>query len=399
LKNPRLVQQHRPFNFSPNLANEAVPVTSKLADRFCGKPWETFDAGLGGVVTACCPGWLPKHIGRLPQESVEAIWNSEAIQEIRASVLDGSFRHCRHANCPFIAAGTLPKKNEITDPFYRDVIDRGLTRCERGPTFYNLSYDDSCNLKCPSCRTDYVNVTSGPDYDERERIQARVIESIFSQPREQRVEVNITGSGDPFGSRLFREFLTSVDGAAWPNLVFHFMTNGVLFTPSYWKRIQGIRNNIGRVSVSFDAATAETYAVTRAGGHWAQLLENMQLLDQLRSEGVVKKLEAYFVVQERNFREVPAFVRLMDRFPAVDWIIFNLINNWGTFSATEFNEHAIWRNEHPLFADFMTMLRDPALAGERIFLGNVAPYRQRALDDLRPTAAHGAPPASMAAPA
>ena len=312
--------------------------------------------------------------------TVETIWKSEAIQEIRATILDGSFRKCRHANCPFIAAGTLPKRDEITDPFYRDVIDRGLTLCDRGPTFFNLSYDDSCNLTCPSCRTEYVSVTSGPAYDERARIQARVIDAIYARSPDERVEVNITGSGDPFGSKLFREFLTSIDGAARPNLVFHFMTNGVLFTPSYWRRIQGIRNNIGRVSVSFDAATAATYAVTRRGGNWEQLLENMQLLDQLRGEGVVKKLEAYFVVQGCNFQEMPDFVRLMDRYPALDWINFALINNWGTFSREEFDRHAIWRNEHPCYDAFMSMLRDPVLGSARVFLGNVAPYRARAIE-------------------
>ena len=376
---PRVVQPHRPFAYEPDLANDQVPVQRSLSDRFCATPWETFDVRFRGVVGACCPGYLPKPIGKLPEDTVESAWNSEAAQEIRASILDGSFRHCRAAVCPLIAGDSLPKRDEITDPFQRDIIDRGLVRAERPPRFYNLSYDESCNLSCPSCRTKQVSVTSGPEYEQLGKIQSRIFDAALAQPHDEPVEFNVTGSGDPFGSRIFREFLTSVDGRSWPNALFHFQTNGVLFTRSYWRRISGIRNNIGRVFVSIDAATPETYAITRRGGHWGQLLENMRLIDDLRREGIVRRLQVFYVVQAANYREMPALIRLLEQFPAVDWVNFSLISNWATFSDEEFRAHAIWRSDHPQFDDFLRVLRDPALSSQRIFWGNVLPYRERAL--------------------
>jgi sulfatase maturation enzyme AslB (radical SAM superfamily) len=382
MDNHKISEPPRPFTGDSDLSNADIPINHHLKDRFCSRPWEFFEIGLEGYTTACCPAWLPKLIGKLPEDSVQTVWNSESIQEIRESILDGSFKYCRPANCIFIASGTLPKRKKIFDPKLKKIINEHITIVQGGPKHYNLAYDESCNLSCPSCRTNHVNVTDGPEYDYRQKIHHRFLEAVFDHPHKKPVKVNITGAGDPFGSKLFRNFLTTIEGADYPNVVFDFQTNGVMFTKKYYKQMSRIKHNIGRVAVSFDAAKQSTYAITRRGGDWDQLLENMLLLNELRQKRIIKRLSADYVVQALNYREMPEFVDLLDQYRAVDTISFSLINNWGSYSADEFKRHAIWQTNHPEFSNFLKVLCDPALSSRRIFWGNVYPYRVKAIKSL-----------------
>jgi sulfatase maturation enzyme AslB (radical SAM superfamily) len=358
--------------------NPDVAVESDLHGRFCSRPWEFLEIGLSGVAWACCPAWLPKPIGKMPEQSLEQIWNSKTICEIRQSILDGSFKYCKPANCPLVATKALPRVEEISDSKLKKVIHEKITVLEHYPIYYNLCYDDSCNLSCPSCRGTRINFTHGPEYEARVKIHERLLEAVFSKPHKEFIQLNITGSGDPFGSKLFREFLTSIDGTKYPNVVFNFQTNGVMFTRKYYESISGIHKNIGQVAVSFDAATSETYSMTRRGGDWYQLLENTELINDLRKNNVVKKLSADYVVQQLNFKEMPAFISLLDRYKAIDVISFSLINNWGTYPEEEFKHHAIWKADHPEHQQFLETLRDPLLSSNLVFWGNVLPYRQKA---------------------
>jgi len=54
----------------------------------------------------------------------------------------------------------------------------------------------------------------------------------------------VTGSGDPFGSKLFREFLFNTNGKDFPNVLFNLQTNGVMFTPKYWDKMKDTNYNL-----------------------------------------------------------------------------------------------------------------------------------------------------------
>ena len=107
-------------------------------------------------------------------------------------------------------------------------------------------------------------------------------------------------------------------------------TNGVLLTPRIWQRMKGVHRNISSIIISFDAATEETYGVTRRGGHWTTLLANSARMGELRTSGEVKKLRFDFVVQKANFREMKAFVQLTQSLGA-DCAYFSRLLDWGTW--------------------------------------------------------------------
>src|SRR5262249_54097618 len=150
----------------------------------------------------------------------------------------------------------------------------------------------------------------------RKSIQDKVIRSVFGAPHDRHVSVTITGSGDPFGSRLFRELLFSLDGAQYPNVKIVLHTNGVALTPAVWNKLQRIHGNIAKIMVSVDAGNEADYRITRRGGNWHVLMNNLEGLGRQRRQGAPYWLTLNLIVQRDNFRGIPDYVSIGKRIGA-----------------------------------------------------------------------------------
>jgi MoaA/NifB/PqqE/SkfB family radical SAM enzyme len=362
----------------PDIDTPADQVVS-LQGRFCENPFRQVDLEPNGAAFACCSAWLPTPMGNLRNKSLMELWNGNAMQKIRESIYDGSFRYCRHDRCPVIRNGMLPSlKDGEQDRDFGPAVKARRTTLENPPRYVNLVNDRSCNLYCPSCRTERINFNEGPEYEKAARLQARLLEPYLQAPHDREFEINITGSGDPFASRAYRELLYSLDGSLYPNMKIALQTNGVLLTPRNWERMRKIHANISTILISFDAATEETYGHTRRGGHWPTLIANCRRLGQLRARGELRHLRFDFVVQRENFREMPGFVRLAKELGA-DVAYFSRMLDWGTWPHFEYLERCPWETGHPLRQPFMAVLRDPVFDDPCVDLGNLSDYRAESL--------------------
>jgi sulfatase maturation enzyme AslB (radical SAM superfamily) len=377
--------KYRMFNSSIRSRLPSAAVTgpqqapTPLQGRFCQNPFKQIDLEDSGVAFTCCSSWLPTPIGNLNHSPVMEMWNGSVIQSIRESILDGSFRYCRHDRCPVIQNGELPTLEEAAkDPLFTRIIEEKRTVVDRPPVFVNLVNDRSCNLYCPSCRTERINHQAGPKSQEIDRIQDRLLEPYLSEPNDLFFILSITGSGDPFSSRVYRNLLYSLDGSDFPNMQIALQTNGVLLTPRNWQRMQAVHQNIVSVIVSFDAATEVTYGITRRGGHWQTLLENSAHMGDLHQRGEVRTLRFDFVVQKANFREMNAFVHLA-RSLGAGRAYFSQLFNWGTWSRDQFMDQCVWEKGHPLFEEFMEVLRDPLFDDPFVDMGNMSTFREMAI--------------------
>jgi MoaA/NifB/PqqE/SkfB family radical SAM enzyme len=326
-----------------------------LARRFCSAPFETLETAPGGDVYFCCPAWLPVPIGNINAEGATEVWNSPAAQEIRESVLDGTYRYCSRVHCPKLSAGALPHRSEVTDRRLRRVIDSGVTRLDDGPKRVVLSHDRSCNLSCPSCRTGRI-LARKAEQARLNRMADTVLLPLLSNARRLRV----TSGGDPFGSAHFQYVLRHLDRSSNPDLRLDLQTNGILLTPRLWERLK-LEGRVDQLIVSVDAAEPDTYATVRRGGHFGTLLGNLAFMSALRRERRIRRLRLDFVVQAANFREMPAFVDLARSF-AADGVKFQMIRSWGTWTPEEFARQDIGDPAHPEYADFLAVLRDGRLA-------------------------------------
>jgi len=350
-----------------------------LAGRFCPAPFRQVDLYDSGKAYCCCSSWLPTPMGDLRQSELLDLWNNPVMQRIRESIYDGSFRYCRHSVCPAILNDSLPHLRDAEkDPeFGADVLAR-RTVLSTPPLLLNLCNDKSCNLWCPSCRTVRINHQSGPEYIFHKELQDRLLKPYLSAPTDREFTLSITGSGDPFASKVFRELLYGLDGSLFPNMRINLQTNGVLLTPRNWQRMHRIHDNIAAIFISLDAASETTYDITRRGGHWGHLLQNCARLGELRARGEIRHLRFDFVVQDANFREMTAFVQLAREFGA-DRAYFSRLMNWGTWSQSDFLAQCPWLPDHPSHEEFQAVLCDPALEDPLVDLGNLTELCNEAL--------------------
>lgn len=353
-----------------------MPTAERL---FCTKPFEWFEVtqlnGRGGVYL-CCPSWLDRPVGQLQHESVAEIWNGKAAQEIRRSILDGSFKYCNGARCPYLQTRTGPvtRVEDVTDDRLKAVIENDLTVLPYGPPKVICTYDQSCNLSCPSCRTKLI-VERG----DHEQAILRIQNTLQTEALNEADFLHITGSGDPFGSPYFRRWLQSMKKQDMPQLEWiHLHSNGLLWTPKMWQSIsEDVRQLIKSAEISIDAATAATYAVNRRGGNFETLLKNLGFISTLRRDGPLAFLKISMVVQANNFMEMPDFVRLGQR-SNCDQVYFSQLVNWGTFAENEFARRAIHRPTHPQHAAFIDVLQDEIFNEPIVDLGNLTETRKAA---------------------
>ncbi len=343
---------------------------------FCSKPFNWFEI-TGGTsrradVYLCCNSWISGPAGNLLDQSAAEIWNGEAAQSLRRSILDGSFSQCNASRCPHLNTVTGPVEfaDSITDNRMRSVIDQGLTELEWGPQDINCAYDRSCNLSCPTCRpAPFMETDRAEEFKE---IQRGLERDVLPQAR----SLYITGSGDAFGSPHFNRWLRTMQLDRQADLHIHLHTNAQLWTPKMWRQVPDeVKRAINSAEISIDAARPETYSVNRRGGDFDRLLENLEFIAQLRANEELYHLKFSMVVQLNNFREMPDFVRLGKRFGA-DTVYFGKLIDWSVFSRPVFLFRSVHRPDHPQHQELLDVLADPVFDDEIVELGNLSDLRK-----------------------
>ena len=217
----------------------------------------------------CCPGWLNEDI--YETNSIKDNFNSKKAQEIRNSILDGSYKYCDSEQCPhlnalkqdkFIDNRLVPKTKETLKK-YKPISEIGIV---------NFCFDKSCNLQCPSCRSEFINYL-GKDRDGVDEKLRQVNEELSGTIK----KLYLSGSADPFYSKSFRQFLINFNPDAYPKLKnIHLHTNGILWTDQLWERMNSIHPYVKSCEISIDAATKDTYEnKTRIGGKWEIRLQQL----------------------------------------------------------------------------------------------------------------------------
>lgn len=278
----------------------------------------------------CCPSWLPVNVW--DGKSIKSSFHSKKAKEVRESILDGSYKYCDSKQCPALAGLLNNKpnkkfipKNKKTEEYFRNKQDIGRV---------NFCFDSSCNFQCPSCRLELINYKG----IQRQQVEKKLIE--VNDELSKEVEfLYLSGTADPFYSKSFRLFLENIDKNKFSKLKnIHLHTNASLWNKSMWLKLKKAHKFIKSCEISIDAATKNTYEnVTRIGGNWDTLLNNLSFIVKIPS---IEEYRFSFVVQNENFREMRSFYELIESFMKNTdkrySIFFNSIVNWGTFTEQEY---------------------------------------------------------------
>ena len=339
---------------------------SDKKDYVCAVPFFSLEMHMNKRLL-CCDSWLHK---KLPDNvSPKEAWLSPEADEIRDSILDGSYKHCDHQHCPALHQLTeIGPKGRLHPLYHKDKMPANLVAAiedyreeKHTPKTIQFAFDQSCNLACPSCRPFMIMYNSKQIAKVKEDIL--LLEEQYGETTEV---LYITPSGDPFISVAYRDFLRTFDPKRWPSLKnIHLHTNATYWTEKMWKSMPNVHPYVKTCEISIDAATKDTYEnKTRLGGNWDELMDNLDFIYTIKD---LKTIKVSFVMQQNNFTEINQFYHLMiSKFKEKASVYYGKIMDWGggTFTAKQYKEAAIWAPDHPDYDAFVKEIQRTLPAGQ-----------------------------------
>lgn len=298
----------------------------------CSRPWDTILIDKQGSCYACeCTAWLPQSIGNLRVQPLSDIIGSNMHRHLQDSIEDGTYRYCNQHQCSYIKDGSWPT--------HRPYDIQNL----------RLAIDDSCNLKCPSCRNELIFHKSGSKFDLGIQLADRINQ--WLDTFRERIMVHIGSDGDPFASHVYRHFMKHTPRK--DNISYSILTNGLMFK-EFHTQVPYVINNLKVLGVSMDGASKETYERLRLGGKWEKILEGLECMaKEKRKHGFTFII--HFVVQKDNYREMGAMVDLAERHGA-DRVWFSRIQDWSTDG--DFKARNIFDPAHSQHQDYRQHLKE-----------------------------------------
>lgn len=285
--------------------------------------------------TICCPYWNTTNLK--DSDDLLANWQSDKAEEIRSSMLDGTWKNCTEF-CPHLNKLLKTGKPGAHIIKLKDFDPKKYNKPKR----IKFCFDSACNLKCPSCRGMLI-----PNTDIRTIKSKKFFKNIEKGFADELEEIFTSGTGDPFYSKPTREYLQSITKEQYPKLksiILH--TNGVLWTPKVWNMMSNIHELVTQCEISIDAASKESYEKIRVNGKWETLVENLHFISKIPT---ITFYNLSFVAQQENYHEMEDFVKMINRiFEGNNYqIIFYKIADWGVMPQEEYNRKKIWDESHP----------------------------------------------------
>lgn len=294
----------------------------------CNMPFKSVSVDLNGNCLICiCDGWLPIPVGQVQDfKNLDELFLSPQAKLLQQDIQGKKFTWCAVDHCGI-------KNNHIT----------------LKENFLSINIDESCNLWCPSCRREQIMHLEGPTFEKKKNDVVRILEWLdqFEGP----ITIELSGNGDPLASSIIRPLFQNYKSK--PLQKFLLKTNGLLIKKQLLK--SSILKNIKTYSISVDAGTAEVYNKVRYGGSWTVLLENFDFLVSLGKE---KSVCLNFAAQKNNFRDIPNFVNLCNRYGFSGNI--HQLDDWGTWNNNDvlnpddwtikngtFIQHNVLDKQHP----------------------------------------------------
>lgn len=282
----------------------------------CNFPHRTLVVDWHGNCFICaCEAWLPITVGNIMDfDNLIDVWNTPT-----SKILQDDVNQKRFTNCAVDRCGILDSDKVYN--FY----------------YVSINIDESCNLRCPSCRTEARMLQSGDDYDKKLAMVNHLVKLLenFDYP----CHIVMSGNGDPLASHIMRPLIQTYTPLS--NHTIRLFTNGLLLRKQL--PTSRIIEHITQFFISIDAGSAEVYEKVRLGGNFDVLLENFDYLYKLKKQLGAEVL-LKFVLQRDNWQDMENFVKLCQRYN-FDGVI-NRLEDWGTWA--NFAEHDVIGNkDHP----------------------------------------------------
>lgn len=308
--------------------------------RYCISPFVNIHIDTSGEVSLCpCPSWGDTAVGNILNNTLEQILSSPKAIDIRQSIIDGNFKYCYENQCGILINDQLNSKKYLPDNVSWQIQD--ATRYDM-PYEIMLNFDMTCNLSCPSCRTEVIKTTSSQINTQR-TIADKIFTNIFSGYTDKKMHLIPGAGGEIFASPWTHQFLKRITLEYMPNLNLSLHSNGLLARKN-WHYVQHLEKCIKAITISVDAARPETYEKVRRGGKWSDILNALAFLEN-KKYNLNFEFRTRMIVQNSNFREMLEFYELSKSY-SVDRIEYSRLMDWKTWNTQEFAVNDVFDQDH-----------------------------------------------------
>lgn len=287
----------------------------------CMAPHQRFSIDYKGRVFVCHDCWVPFPVGTMSDfKDIGEIFNSPVAKKIQSFTKPNTnFKFCDTKTCG------IQFNNSIGD----DMVE------------IHLGLDQSCNLRCPSCRTELIYIKAGKEYEERIASIDKFIGWLENYDKPLRIIVG--ANGDAFASHVYQYFYNNYKPN--PKHNFFLKTNGLKITD-----LENISflSQVRVLQVSIDAGSKAVYEKVRLGGRWEKLIENLNFV---KDHNVSTRL--FFVLQKDNLHDVKNFVKLCRDYEFKGAITG--LENWGTWTTEHFLNQRVHLPQDALYNDWMSI--------------------------------------------
>lgn len=292
---------------------------TKCYDVECRTLFNHAELNQQGLLQCCCVPFVIGEMGSVEKNTIDEIWNGIVHKLMCLATNNRTYSFCNPDMCPIF----IDRKSDADFDISREYL-----KMESRPRNLLVNFEDSCNLYCESCRNE-IKVAHGKELEKNLKYADILIKDVLPYTE----FVTMAGTGEVFVGKGYEKMYmsNSMNNVKWIRL----LSNGMLFNKKNWEKISA--NKIAKfiLTVSVDAATKETYEIVRRGGNFDILKKNMEFASMLRKEGKLSYFRLNFVVQRKNYKEIPLFVQWgLDL--GADEVFFTKILNYGTYSQEEF---------------------------------------------------------------
>lgn len=190
------------------------------------------------------------------------------------------------------------------------------------PIHFQLEPSTYCNLNCVACtRSKFLN-------DSR-HLNVGDFKTIIEQIRP--AKITLSGSGEPF---MHPQLFDMIQMAKALGSSINSTTNCTLFTPELCEQI--VKSGLDLLKISIDAATAETYQLSRREDRFSQVTEGIRTLvaAKKRLGSPTPFLRFNYVIFRENYREIAETIQLASELE-VDAIYFQPLGLTGIEERSE----------------------------------------------------------------
>jgi MoaA/NifB/PqqE/SkfB family radical SAM enzyme/SAM-dependent methyltransferase len=271
-------------------------------------------------------------------------------------VIETDYKYCNLKICNGLSS--LSGDDALKPKSYGEIVSTY-------PFYVKFCHDSACNLKCITCRDDYIFNSR----EKTEELDAIIGTHLLPSLKDAHI-VSLNGSGELFASRHCRRLVKEIT-SKYPNVKFAIHTNGILCDEKNCGEL-GVLGRLDSVQVSINAMARKTYdKIMRGGGkdNYVQVWRNVKWLAGLKKSGGLRELRFVFVVSALNYMEMKPFLERALTLGAI--VDFWEYRPWGNEMANHYRKMAVFDPSHKDYGKLARIIRDPIFKSPNCYMDEV----------------------------